>query len=326
MSMRDHSTSVHEYRGAGDQSPGHADDWWRNVSHTLRRWRRAAKSHLPYVRRREYAKLTRKYNALANGVGLLTRRACDARIEAIKPVTAPLVGDVCLFLCHHEGPSLKPHVLVHLQHLLASGVRVVLILNSDEFHPWVDMEPALSRRLSGIYLRDNEGFDFAGWAHVHSLIRPMLNAARLMLVNDSVAGPLAPQQFKDMIGRIRASRADMVGLTEALKPIPHLQSYFLVFQRRLLHGDELVRFFDSVLSFDDKATVIDVYEIRLTQRMRDAGYGCEALFPAMSDDPYASNDTYFRWVELLDCGFPYVKMSVLREFGQHPRLRELDIG
>ena len=47
----------------------------------------------------------------------------------------------------------------------------------------------------------------------------------------------------------------------------------------------------------------------------------EALFPAMSDDPHASNDTYFRWSELLARGFPYVKASVLREFGAHPQLR-----
>ena len=61
--------------------------------------------------------------------------------------------------------------------------------------------------------------------------------------------------------------------------------------------------------------------MRLTPRMRAAGYRCEALFPTLSQDPYSANDTWFRWAELLDRGFPYVKASVLREFGAHPRLR-----
>jgi hypothetical protein len=156
---------------------------------------------------------------------------------------------------------------------------------------------------------------------VHSLVRPLLRVSRLFLINDSVAGPLVSTRFAALIARVRASSADVVGLTEALTPRRHLQSYFLVFQRRLADGRMLGAIFDTVLCFDEKRTVIDVYETRLTRRLRDAGYACEALFPALSDDPHASNDTYFRWDQLLDLGFPYVKVSVLRALGgAHPRL------
>ena len=295
---------------------------WRELRHALRRWRRTLKSRLPYVRRREHARLAHKYAALADAVGLGTRRADEARIVVRQPVTGPLRGEVCLFLSHHGGPALKPHVQRHLEHLLGHGIEVVLILSADDPQAAVALDDALAARLRGVFVRENIGYDFAGWAHVHGLVAPWLQASSLYLVNDSVVGPLDAPRFRALIERVRASPADMIGLTEALQPMPHLQSFFLVFRRRVLERGELARFFDGVLCFADKATVVDVYEMRLTQRMRAAGYRCEALFPALSLDPYSANDTWFRWSELLDRGFPYVKASVLREFGAHPRLRE----
>ena len=290
--------------------------WWSELRHTMRRWRRAAKAQLPYVRRRQYAKLTRRFDALADDVGLGARRADSARIRSVRALTTPLSGELCLFLCHQRGPALASHVLRHVEHFLAEGVQVVLVLNADDVEAEVRVDDALMGRLSAIYVRENIGFDFAGWAHVHSLIRPMLRqATRLFLVNDSIVGPTDSQRFSALLQRVRGSAADMVGLTEALTPIPHLQSFFLVFHRRLADGAELGRFLDGVLCFREKSTVIDVYETRFTRRMRNAGYACEALFPALSDDPHASNDTYFRWTELLELGFPYVKASVIREVG-----------
>jgi len=296
--------------------------WWRTLPHALRRWRRGVKARLPYVRRREFIKLDRKYEALAAAIALGARRADAARIEIRQPVTDALHGEVCLFLSHHAGPALKPHVRSHVEHLLAHGIQVILVLNVDDAAAQVELDGALAERLSGLFVRENIGFDFAGWAHAHALAAPWLKSvSRLLLVNDSIVGPVDSAQFGALLTRLRASRADMVGLTEAITPRPHLQSFFLAFNRRLLELGALTSFFEGVLCFADKATVIDVYETRLTQRMRDAGYHCEALFPAMSDDPHASNDTYFRWSELLARGFPYVKASVLREFGAHPQLR-----
>lgn len=300
-----------------DADPGR---WWRVLGHAMRRWRRAAKARLPYVRRRQHIKLTQRFNALADDVARAVR-ADSGRLRSVRPLAAPLAGEVCLFLCHQRGSTLADHVLRHVEHLLAEGVQVVLVLNADDVEAEINVGDGLASRLAAIYVRENVGFDFAGWAHVHALIHPMLRqATRLFLVNDSIVGPTDSQRFSALMQRVRASAADMVGLTEALTPIPHLQSFFLVFHRRLADGAELARFFDGVLCFRDKSTVIDVYETRLTRRMRDAGYGCEALFPALSDDPHASNDTYFRWTELLDLGFPYVKASVIREVGAHPGL------
>ena len=294
----------------------------------MRRWRRAAKAQLPYVRRSQHDKLLKRFDALADDVGLRARRADSARLRIIRPLAAPLTGEVCLFLCHQRGSEVSGHVLRHVEHFLTEGVQVILVLNADAVDAEIRVDDAVAGRLAGIFVRENVGFDFAGWAHVYSLLRPMLlQSVRLFLVNDSIVGPTDSQRFSALMQRVRASPADMVGLTEALTSTPqlnsYLQSFFLVFHRRLADGAELARFFDGVFCFREKITVIDVYETRLTRRMRSAGYACEALFPALSDDPHASNDTYFRWTELLALGFPYVKASVIREVGPHPALGQI---
>jgi lipopolysaccharide biosynthesis protein len=295
--------------------------WRRNLGHALRRMRRAFKANLPYVRRREYAKVVRKYEMLATSLGMGVRRADEAQLVARKPAGEALTGDVCLFLSYQPGPALKPHVAAHVQHLLAQGIAVVLVLNTPLAPEAITLDPRLEARLAAVYVRENAGYDFAGWAHVHALLEPLLQPQRLFLVNDSIVGPLDGASFAAVIGRIRASSADVIGLTEALSPTRHLQSFFLVFGRRAL--PELARFLRDVLCFEDKGTVIDVYETQLTLRAQRAGLACEALFPAMSDDPWASNDTYFRWPELIRAGFPYIKTSVLAEQGDDPEIQAL---
>jgi len=295
--------------------------WKRELGHRLRRWRRTLKSRLPYVRRREYVKVRDKYELLTRTLGMGVRRADEAAIVVRKPCTARLTGNVCFFLSFQPAAALKPHVARHLEHLLAQGLHVVLILNAAVAPSDVVIDPALEARLEGVFVRENAGYDFAGWAHVHTLLRPLLDAERLFLVNDSIVGPLHAGDLASVMERIRRSPADVIGLTEALKPVPHLQSFFLAFGRRAL--PELARFFGEVLCFDDKATVIDVYETQLTARAQRGGLVCEALFPALSDDPHASNDTFFRWPELIRAGFPYIKTSVLAQFAGDPELAAL---
>ncbi|HJV95879.1 MAG TPA: hypothetical protein VJ608_07570, partial [Albitalea sp.] len=203
-------SSSREARPAGHDWHDEADRWWRDCQHAMRRWRRTLKSHLPYVRRREYARLSAKYAALSDAVGMGARHADDAQIEARKPVTAPLAGEVCLFVSHQRGPVLKTHVRAHIEQLLAHGVHVVLVLNADDPGAPLALDAALVERLGGLFVRENIGYDFAAWAHVHSLLRPWLDVSRLFLVNDSVVGPLDTLRFAALLRRIRASSADML--------------------------------------------------------------------------------------------------------------------
>lgn len=289
------------------------------LAESWRRWRRAIKARAPYVRRREYRILEKKYAGLIDALHSQVTPACAASLAIRKPLAPAMRGEVCLFVTHAPQSRIKTHVVHHIEHLLRAGLQVVLIVNTDLPPEQVAVDPELEIRLSGVLVRANCGFDFGAWAHTLSLCD---RAAweRLYLVNDSVVGPLAAESFDSMMARARASDADVVGLTENPAPLEHLQSYFLVLNRRAVTSavfDSLVR---GMLNFPDKGQVVDFYEIRLTRLLVRQGLRAQALYSALPDGR-ASGDLLGHWELMLAAGLPYVKTRVLQEYPRDPRIQ-----
>jgi len=295
-----------------------------SLADRLRTWRRALKAKLPYVRRREHGVLQRQYAELIEALD--APPAPTAAWTWVQPLQHPLAGDVCFFVTHADGPALKPHVVDHVVHLAAAGLQIVLIANRDrpEGQPHgLALEPALLARTRAVAVRANRGYDFGAWAHALALVPPEPSWTRLFLVNESVVGPLDLAAFERLVARIRASHADVVGLTEALSPARHLQSWFLVFGARALHGGAVARLFARVRNWPAKKQVIDVHETRLTRLLEAEGLTTEALFPSLSGDPRSSDDTSLRWAELVRGGMPYVKTRVIAAHPADERLAAL---
>jgi len=139
-------------------------------------------------------------------------------------------------------------------------------------------------------------------------------------VNDSIVGPLFPPVFQAMLGRIRASSADHLGLTWNTQPVRHLQSYFLVFNRDVIRSETLLELMANVRNFDDKGEVVDFYEVRLTQVLQDAGFTCDTAFPdfagGLGDSAHLLQDR----TAAEQSGFPYVKTSLLKRYPADARV------
>jgi hypothetical protein len=289
------------------------DDLVQRWSQQARQWRRQLKDQMPYVRRRQFDRALQRFDHLADVLAAGVRRPSEAAWRWQREPVAPLNAVVCLLAAYQRGSTLAPALVWLATQYLALGHRVVLVLNTDEVARPLQIDDAFAARFAGILVRQNTGYDFGAWAHAHALLRDRLDPRKLVLANDSVVGPLDETAFDHLWDRIESSTADLVGLTESLRPLRHLQSYCLVFGREAWLGGHVSRFLDDVLAFDDKGLVIAIYESRLTRRLQHAGLRCEAVYPSLSRDPVAFNDTIDRWRELLDQGFPFVKASVLRE-------------
>lgn len=294
------------------------NDRWSDV---LRRYRRAVKARLPFVRRSEWRRLEKRYVALLECLAAPVRPATEARLRTVKALVELPGGDVCFFAAFADGPTLKPHVENLVDHLVREGFRVLLVVNTDQPLEQVTLPSAMLERLEAAFIRENVGFDFAAWAHLWALRGDLDHCSRLLLVNDSVVGPLDSARFAEMMVRLRASKADVVGLTACGGPVPHLQSYFLCFGARALASPALRRFLAGVRVLPAKGLVIDVYEVTLTRQLEAAGLTAEALFPSPSSDPHSPDDTTVRWRMLLDAGFPFIKGSVLRSRRDAARAR-----
>jgi hypothetical protein len=286
---------------------------FRRFRDAFRRLRKAVKARLPYVRRREYRILSERHEALIAAFTTGARAATEAKVAMLKAADPSLAGEICLFATFAPAPGLKPHVPAHVESLAGAGFAVVLVVNTDLDPGGLRLDPALLDRLAGCIVRENVGFDFAAWGHAYSLGQGFPRCTRLLLANDSVIGPLSGPAFDALIGRLRASSADMVGLTENRMPHRHLQSYFLAFGPRALASDAFRRALLGMRSLPTKELVIDAYETSLTMQLEHIGLRAEALFPPLYDEPRSGDDTTARWRELVDAGFPFVKASLLRD-------------
>lgn len=292
----------------------------RTFPQIFKAWRKEQKERLPYVSRERFdrkvlvlEKTERELRELANVlINPFVALAAKVRIDQVVPIIPAEPEELCLFLTYAPDPALKQHVVDHVQSLIEDKIAVILIFNTDHPAAEIVLPAAFSSRLSGLLVRQNVGFDFAAWAQVFCMLPRGMPKRRLYFINDSIVGPLDQAAYRTVLERIRASNADMIGLTQNRKPAPHLQSFFLAFSERLFKSPTFASIMSNALNLPSKSAVINVYEIQLTEYLQARGFRAEALFPSMALSGH-SNDTIFRWAQLIEAGFPFIKASVLRD-------------
>jgi len=285
-------------------------------------WRRRLKVAFPLVQRRNYDRLLSLHDAVVVALTQSSPPASSAQVQVIKPFNSVPTDELCLFVTHAPEPHIKPHVLWHIAAMQQAGIGVVLIINTDWRAEQFQWPPGLADSLSALWVRQNMGFDFAAWAHFYRQFPGLANTKRLLLVNDSMVGPLDATRYDELLKRLRSSPADVLGLTEQAVPRWHLQSYFLALGPRALAHPGVNSYLNSVQCLPTKETVIDVYETRLSKYLLDQGLTLEALFPAAHQDVRSGTQWVWAWSELLDRGMPFVKVSTLKIKRQQAALRK----
>ncbi len=225
---------------------------------------------------------------------------------------------VALLVTHAPNGRLKGHVEDYIRALHANDVEVVLIAAAGRDRTAI---PASVMELcSGVFVRENKGFDFAAWAHVLLTQENLLGCKCLFLTNDSIIGPLDEQAFTRLIRTIREDEADLIGTTDNVHYAWHLQSFLLALKAPVLASYAFAHFLRSIVNLTNKDHVITQYELTFTMRMRGAGFATKALFP-MAATPEAAmrsstgNRAILAWEQMLREGFPFVKASLV--IGEH---------
>ena len=231
--------------------------------------------------------------------------AADAEIRCLKEPSFD--GELALFVTYSPDGWLKPHVRRYVDSLRREGIAVALIVSTDM--GWKFRNSDLLSSVDGLFVRQNKGFDFAAWAHVLQLRPETGHATILYLVNDSLIGPIDQTEVAEILRKIRASKADVIGLTENRERGWHLQSYFLAFKPRALHSTAFASFIEQIVCYEDKLDVIADYELRFATDFKRAGLDCEPIFRA----PDARNPTTHHWKQLINSGFPFVKAELFQD-------------
>jgi lipopolysaccharide biosynthesis protein len=266
------------------------------------------------------------------------------------PVTLPPKVVVFVHFDRHGG--VRPQLLSYMREFAAHGRAVVFVTNAGLLKP--EAETQLREICSAIIVRRNRGYDFGAWREaIEHLGLPRAETAELILVNDSVFGPLRP--IGDMLEKFDYGTADVWGLTESWQTRYHLQSFFLAFGPAALGSAAFTKFWANVRPVPAKSYIVKIYEVGITQVMLKAGLRCAAIWTydaltSMVDDAalesllateqselgktdpihvtrklqvmkvrdcvarrVAMNPTSDLWRQLLVSGFPFIKRELLRD-------------
>ena len=212
-------------------------------------------------------------------------------------------------------PTLSRSVTTLANELSSAGYRPVLVSACESPEP---LEWRAKRPPDVVVLRKpNVGYDFGSWAVALHELPALAMADRVILTNDSMAGPFTP--ITDVMARFEATSADVFGLTDTRQYFRHLQSYFLGFTHGVLADRPLARFFADVRQEQTKWDVIHRCELGLNRLFRQEGYGITAAFRADDVVPAGENPVIKGWWRLIERGFPFVKLEILRNPQVAPR-------
>jgi lipopolysaccharide biosynthesis protein len=236
----------------------------------------------------------------------------------------------------HYGNSAQVagQVVFYLEQLRGLGFQICFVSNS-EISP--ESENSLKDVCERIIVRENTGLDFAMWQRGMAEY-DLRQFDELLLTNSSIIGPLRPLAL--LWQNPVVAECDFWGLTDNDELGWHLQSYFLVFRKRVLHSARFAEFWRSVLPFKHKPQVIYSYELGLTVWLQEGGFVGKAIF-AQKDilATYQNARSFWRMCRdyyrcrvyqvsernvtlvfpdlLLQRGMPFVKTVLLRYV--HPR-------
>jgi len=234
---------------------------------------------------------------------------------------------VALFAHFDAQDEVKPYIETLLKGLREVCSRIVFVSTSKlTEREQAKLQPFVER----VHLRENVGYDFAMWKDALDLFE-LGECDELVLSNSSVFGPIFP--LAPIMDRMSSDPCDFWGMTDNLELVWHLQSYFVVFKRRVIDSDAFRSFWKNVQPHEDKNQVILDYELGLTKHLTDRGFRPGTFAPIDSwsniftrwrmTRGHRYNPTLYYPMDLLRMGMPFVKVNLLRDNVGRIRMKQV---
>lgn len=272
----------------------------------------------------DYAAILAKYygdvrvnDAVLRG-GYRTGRSFAGRSDGKK-------SRLMLYLFYDKHKIVDDHVLYQLSQMKKVTDHIVIICQGDI--PREELSKFAS--ITGdVMIRENTGYDAGGWRDclVNRLNREeIMQYDELLLMNDSCYGPVFP--IEEMFDEMAKRECDFWGVTrnymtkDAYKLSPygyfpdHIQSYFILFRKKLFGSSDFWDFWTGLTDTDSFEKAVSCFEIVLTKHFEDLGYISDSYVDTSehrSDRTDNINPTVFDMYEILaDKKDPFVKRKSL---------------
>ena len=165
---------------------------------------------------------------------------------------------VCIFAHYDKHDQVDDYVLYYLEKLREITHEIIFVSTSElKEKERQKLVPFCTK----IITRKNQGYDFMSWKIGMKEI-DLRRYQELILCNDSCYGPV--HDLKPIFDRMTQKKCDFWGITESYEYGLHLQSYFLVFSRKVFLSRFFKRFWNKVV-VHPKELVCVRYEVGLSK-------------------------------------------------------------
>ncbi len=262
-----------------------------------------------------------------------------------RPVTRVIAGKIqtgkfkkiCLMSHFDVHDIVDPHVIYYLSKLQIQKIEVIFISSCPTLKEF-EIEK-IKPYCSTIILKKNFGFDFSCWQEALKHVKNILTYDSLILANDSVYGPLCDLGI--LFSEMEEEKYDLMGALESWERTRHLQSFFLVFNKKIIHDSCFKNFFLKHIKLSrSKENIIFTTELRLANYFRERGFhvGAYVSIPTLQnklqkfkyelvyndytpDFISAQNPSLFFSDFLIKrLNFPFLKVSLFRDKLMAPKV------
>ncbi len=218
---------------------------------------------------------------------------------------------LCFFSHYDKDGIIDPYVIHYLEKLLSLGCDIIFV-SAAEAIAKNELEN-MKNICAQVILKENIGYDFGSWKTALTSSEQLLgNYEKLILCNDSVYGPF--HDLQNIFLQMQERELDVWGITESRDMGYHLQSYFLVFDKKVFQDFKFLHFWESYTIYKYKRNVIEYYEVGLSRYMLKNAYKLAAYCPMDQSMSDTYNMSHFSWKSLItDKGCPFLKIELLRD-------------
>ncbi|MBQ3060491.1 MAG: hypothetical protein IJD16_09325 [Desulfovibrio sp.] len=212
--------------------------------------------------------------------------------------------DVPAAVVAHWDPQkiVDPYVEYMCRQYKAMGWKVVLASASkpernevlERWQEWCD----------AIVYRTCDGYDFTSWKAALHCLPSLLHSEFLILCNDSVFGPIG--SLDAVHKKMATIQCDFWGMTASRSIAPHLQSYYLVFSKKILRHKCFHEFFLYVNVENDRENSIK-YEISIAIWIALNKFKAGAYQIAKFNCIKRLDPTFYFWKGCIKNGMPFLK-------------------
>lgn len=198
---------------------------------------------------------------------------------------------LCLLSHFDINNTIEQYVIHMIKELHKLKFDIVFITTSENMN--IKELKKISSYIKISIIKKNIGYDFISWKTALYSIGNYERYKQIIHLNDSIFFPL--YNPKNMFKKMKNEKVDFWGLSDSYYLDYHIQSFFWVFNKKLIKSDFYNKFWNECTDLNDKGKIIKNYEITFTRKILNNNFKVSSFIKIKN----IYEDLKFQYKELL---------------------------